>query len=175
LAQIKAQLSAEWRLKAEQGIDHDHLSDLAFLLVEVEYAEAEYAALLAHVRELEQQLDRIHKSAKILRLEDALRSTESPLQERLRKFELLAAANIRAYKAEATVRELEQARDKLADAGEMLWVVLANVSGGDWTQQSAEWREAAARWRDNYFAALEARDAAPFTDRNGHIPKDGAL
>jgi hypothetical protein len=42
----------------------------------------------------------------------------------------------------------------MADAAEMLWVVLANVSGGDWTQQSAEWQDAAARWRDNYFAAL---------------------
>lgn len=39
----------------------------------------------------------------------------------------------------------------LANAAEMLWVVLANVSGGDWTQQTAEWQEAAARWRDNYF------------------------
>jgi hypothetical protein len=41
----------------------------------------------------------------------------------------------------------------MADAAEMLWVVLANVSGGDWTKQSADWQEAAARWRDNYFAA----------------------
>jgi hypothetical protein len=51
---------------------------------------------------------------------------------------------------------------QMADAAEMLWVVLANVSGGDWTQQSAEWQDAAARWRDNYFAALkgylQARD-----------------
>jgi hypothetical protein len=44
----------------------------------------------------------------------------------------------------------------MADAAEMLWVVLANVGGGDWTQQSAEWQEAAARWRDNYFAAVTA-------------------
>jgi hypothetical protein len=44
----------------------------------------------------------------------------------------------------------------LADAAEMLWVVLANVSGGDWTKQSPEWQEAAARWRDDYFAALAA-------------------
>jgi hypothetical protein len=47
------------------------------------------------------------------------------------------------------------ARDQtLADAAEMLWVVLANVSGGDWKLQSEEWQDAAARWRDNYFAAV---------------------
>jgi hypothetical protein len=53
----------------------------------------------------------------------------------------------------------------MADAAEMLWVVLANVSGGDWTKQSAEWQEAAARWRDNYFAALRATPA-------GHPPTE---
>lgn len=50
--------------------------------------------------------------------------------------------------------------DSLADAAEMLWVVLANVSGGDWTQQSQEWQEAAARWRDNYFATLKHEQPA---------------
>ena len=49
---------------------------------------------------------------------------------------------------------IPEAVQGLADAAEMLWVVLANVSGGDWTQQSPEWQEAAARWRDNYFDAL---------------------
>jgi hypothetical protein len=48
----------------------------------------------------------------------------------------------------------------LTDAAEMLWVVLANVSGGDWTKQSQEWQEAAARWRDYYFAALKGTEAA---------------
>ena len=43
----------------------------------------------------------------------------------------------------------------MADAAEMLWVVLANVSGGDWTKQSADWQEAAARWRDNYQALIK--------------------
>ena len=47
------------------------------------------------------------------------------------------------------------------DAAEMLWVVLANVSGGDWTQQSQEWQDAAARWRDNYFTALNAASRPP--------------
>ncbi len=40
------------------------------------------------------------------------------------------------------------------DAAEMLWIVLANVSGGNWTLQSADWQEAAARWRDYYFSAI---------------------
>ena len=49
---------------------------------------------------------------------------------------------------------LETPSEAMADAAEMLWVVLANVSGGDWTQQSLEWQEAAARYRDKYFAAM---------------------
>lgn len=54
----------------------------------------------------------------------------------------------------------------MADAAEMLWVVLANVSGGDWTQQSTEWQEAAARWRDNYFAAVKANADPPSSQRS---------
>lgn len=44
----------------------------------------------------------------------------------------------------------------LVDAAEMLWVVLANVSGGDWEKQTNDWVIAAERWRDNYFKALTA-------------------
>ena len=39
----------------------------------------------------------------------------------------------------------------IEDAAEMLWVVIANVSEGDWTKQTKEWQEAAAKWRDYYF------------------------
>jgi hypothetical protein len=39
----------------------------------------------------------------------------------------------------------------LLAAAEMLWVVIANVNGGDWEKQSQEWQDAAAEWRDNYF------------------------
>jgi hypothetical protein len=42
--QIKAALAAEWRQKTLHGIHHDHLSDLAFLLVETEAAEAALSA-----------------------------------------------------------------------------------------------------------------------------------
>jgi len=40
---------------------------------------------------------------------------------------------------------------KLDDAAEMLWVVLANVSEGNWDKQDKPWQKAAAKWRDNYF------------------------
>jgi hypothetical protein len=50
-------------------------------------------------------------------------------------------------KAEIKLQELK-------DAAEMLWVVLANVSEGDWTKQTEEWQKAAARWRDNYFMVI---------------------
>jgi hypothetical protein len=50
--------------------------------------------------------------------------------------------------------------EEMSDAAEMLWVVLANVSGGDWTQQTIEWQEAAARWRDYYFSVLK-RSSVP--------------
>ena len=46
----------------------------------------------------------------------------------------------------------------MADAAEMLWIVVANVSEGDWTKQTKEWQEAAARWRDYYFAACKASE-----------------
>lgn len=52
----------------------------------------------------------------------------------------------------------------LKDAAEMLWVVLANVSGGDWTKQTPEWQEAAARWRDAYFVALKAHPSPSAPD-----------
>jgi hypothetical protein len=82
----------------------------------------------------------------------------------------LADARKRVTPAEQQVEQLRETVSKqahdltlhvrkeraLADAAEMLWVVLANVNGGDWTKQSAEWQEAAARWRDTYFAAIRS-------------------
>ena len=54
----------------------------------------------------------------------------------------------------AYARGKEDGARVMKDAAEMLWVVLANVSGGDWSKQTQEWQTAAARWRDNYFASL---------------------
>lgn len=67
-------------------------------------------------------------------------------------------SEINQYKSKTVnVVDFHKMEDKiklLEDAAEMLWVVLANVSGGDWRKQSKEWRDAAARWRDNYFTAI---------------------
>jgi hypothetical protein len=51
-------------------------------------------------------------------------------------------------------QEIRQAKIESLDVAEMLWVVLANVSEGDWTKQTKEWQEAAAKWRDNYLNAI---------------------
>ena len=54
--------------------------------------------------------------------------------------------------------------EKMADAAEMLWVVLANVNGGDWSKQSKEWQKVAARWRDNYFEAMDEAGLMPTSE-----------
>jgi hypothetical protein len=70
-------------------------------------------------------------------------------------------------RTQAEREALREANKRLADAAEMLWVVLANVSGGNWSHQSPEWQEAAARWRDNYYAALTAPASAAPATREG--------
>jgi hypothetical protein len=69
-----------------------------------------------------------------------------------RNAQMSAGENARGGEA---LGRVPPAAPSVADAAEMLWVVLANVSGGDWTKQTPEWQEAAARWRDYYFAAVE--------------------
>jgi hypothetical protein len=53
--------------------------------------------------------------------------------------------------------------DLLYDA----WAVIANVSGGDWMQQSGEWGRAAAAWRDRWHATLASANVpdAPAFDQ----------
>lgn len=51
---------------------------------------------------------------------------------------------------------------RLADAGEMLWVVLANVNDGDWKKQSVDWQNHAAHWRDDFHKVLH--DVRRFID-----------
>lgn len=65
------------------------------------------------------------------------------------------------------MKKVEKQIIKLANA----WVVLANVSEGDWTKQTKEWQEAAVCWRDNYFKAItEARLTSP--NEKGYCVKD---
>ena len=56
-------------------------------------------------------------------------------------------------------RHLTENERKLLEAGEMLWIVLANVSSGNWAEQSVEWQDAAARWRDNFHEVARQLDA----------------
>lgn len=57
------------------------------------------------------------------------------------------------------LHDLEARYQKLAEAAEMLWIVVANASGGDWSKQTEEWQKAAARSWDNYFAVLNLERA----------------
>jgi len=50
----------------------------------------------------------------------------------------------------------EKAEELLYDA----WVVIANVSEGDWEKQTPEWKDAAKRWRDAWHAHLDERTKA---------------
>lgn len=52
--------------------------------------------------------------------------------------------------AEAFASILDSEVEKMKDVGEFLWIVVANVSGGNWENQTKEWQEAAARARDTY-------------------------
>ena len=68
LDQLKAQLAAEWRQQALEGIHHDHLSDLAFLLVELEYTQTQLAQAKAGGPQVDDDLLR--------RLDDAIPNVE---------------------------------------------------------------------------------------------------
>ncbi len=119
LAQIKAQLHEEWRLKA-QGIHHDHLSDLAFLIVEVETREADLAAVRAVVaqqheaglqviatnRELSDDLAAVRSQLEATKAESDQRlTTWAEAVERLRK----AKADLTALRADYDYCKKERA------------------------------------------------------------------
>ncbi len=62
-----------------------------------------------------------------------------------------------SYQKDFYEKRLEESRKGLRqvlNAAEMLWVVLANVSEGNWTKQTDDWQKAAKRWRDNYLKLL---------------------
>jgi hypothetical protein len=56
------------------------------------------------------------------------------------------------------------------DATEMAWGIIANVSGGDWSQQSQEWRDAARRWHDAF--VLGEGEAQPQSTDEGEPSYD---
>ena len=76
------------------------------------------------------------------------------------RIDCAAALEVRLAALRPVIEKLVEADNGMQDAAEMLWVVLANVSGGDWAKQNDEWQKAAARWRDNYFKALTGSKAA---------------
>jgi len=84
-------------------------------------------------------------------------NTDRILIDRVLNAGILNARDAIAAALTAARQEEREAGQQMADAAEMLWVVLANVSGSDWQQQSEEWQRAAARWRDNYHVATRAR------------------
>lgn len=43
-----------------------------------------------------------------------------------------------------------------ADLEYRAWVLIANVSEGDWTVQTVEWQAAATKWRNDWHAKLDA-------------------
>lgn len=56
----------------------------------------------------------------------------------------------------AELERVNRACAEMRDAAEMLWVVLADVSEGDWKKQTQEWQDAAPRWRDELLEFIEA-------------------
>jgi hypothetical protein len=97
------------------------------------------------------------RAAKFWAADDCLWTTQETVEFNLQTF------------ARVVLNLRDPAPPTMADAAEMLWVVLANVSGGDWTKQTPEWQEAAARWRDYYFAAKVEADLT----RHDVTPKEG--
>lgn len=49
---------------------------------------------------------------------------------------------------------------KQKDLLDYAWAILANVSEGDWEQQTKEWQDAAIKWRDDYGRLLKITSIA---------------
>jgi hypothetical protein len=80
-----------------------------------------------------------------------LRSIDAAVVKRLDR-----ALDAVAYRLQPEqLTELRAALSQMGDAAMSLWGVVANVSGGNWNQQSLEWQEAAKRSRDEWHRALD--------------------
>jgi hypothetical protein len=60
------------------------------------------------------------------------------------------------------------------DALYQAWTIIANASGGDWSQQSDEWQEAAKRWRDEVFHPLLGGSVSPPSPEPERCPTCGS-
>jgi hypothetical protein len=58
-------------------------------------------------------------------------------------------------------------RDRLMDALEIAWGVIATVNSGRWDRQSPEWRDAAHRWRDEHWHRALAPEPPRGEERDG--------
>ncbi len=96
--------------------------------------------------------------------DQARQGPSDPIMEELRRLREVAVNVARDLSAAMQALERRNAAPTLMDAAEMLWITLANVSGGDWTQQTPEWQAAAARYRDQYFEALRQATATNAVD-----------
>ena len=58
--------------------------------------------------------------------------------------------------------ELDELKAKIAEQDETIeiaWGIIANVSNGDWGQQSQEWQNAAISWRDGRYIGEKVADS----------------
>ena len=58
-----------------------------------------------------------------------------------------------------TIDRLEGELAEARELNEQAWVVIANVSSGDWSKQHADWLTAAERVRDKYFTPPAAGES----------------
>lgn len=91
-------------------------------------------------------------SADILAFRASLEALRAELEAAKSDPHALAIGNALII-AQQRAAQAEAGAITMNDAAEMLWVMLANVSGGDWTKQTAEWQDGAAKWRNHYFVA----------------------
>lgn len=148
---------------SEQAQDHLHtLHALAAAKEELESAKLEITTVLGlipgavRVRE-SGGLENIYASLAVSvgKLNGELERVQRELDhKKMWANEIAACTKEELEKAHKEIERVKAAAAEMRDAAEMLWTVVANVSGGDWTKQSDEWQTAAARWRDAYHKAL---------------------
>lgn len=161
--------------------------------VHVEYALIEYAKeRIAHqISEVDrkkwkacyEELEEVHRLERDKRRSDAesAQYTIQRLTDRLaEKDEIIEVLKLieQMFGCEHVKHGVDNAQNialhvtELMNAGEALWAVVANASGGDWSKESNQWRIAAAQARDDYFKAVGKNDLykeAAATDKSGGV------